>query len=126
MPDLDMSIANKMEFFIGGYITCAMWSSTDDNGDTLETNHSPDKIDDTTMLDIVIDCWTFVKNNQHLIEDNMTWSQAGHDFWLTRNGHGTGYWARGLGEVGEQLSTACESFSEVDLFILNDGTSIGA
>ena len=24
-------------------------------------------------------------------------AQAGHDFWLTRNGHGVGFWDRGLG-----------------------------
>lgn len=29
--------------------------------------------------------------------------QFGHDFWLTRNRHGAGFWDRGLGGLGEQL-----------------------
>ena len=36
------------------------------------------------------------------------WSQVGHDLWLTRNGHGAGFWDRsddayGEGPNGEQL-----------------------
>ena len=126
MSNSDIPITDKMELFIEGYIVCALWSSTDDNGDPLDSNHDRDNIDDATMLDMVIDSWTFVKNNHHLINNAMTWSQAGHDFWLTRNGHGAGYWDRGLGEVGEQLSEAATAFGNVDLFVLDDGTSIGA
>lgn len=33
--------------------------------------------------------------------------QAGRDFLFTRNGHGVGFWDRGLGQVGEDLSAAC-------------------
>jgi len=103
MSNTDIPITDKMEMFIEGYITCALWSSTDDNGDPLDNNHDRDNIDDATMLE-----------------------QAGHDFWLTRNGHGAGYWDRGLGEVGEMLSEAATAFGMVDLFVLDDGISIGA
>lgn len=126
MSDIDLPIDNKMEFFINGYITCALWSSTDDSGDPLDSNHDRDNIDDSTMQDIVIDCWSFVKDNGHLINDNMTWSQAGHDFWLTRCGHGAGFWDRGLGEIGDKLTDAAHAYGNVDLFVLDDGTSIGA
>lgn len=33
-----------------------------------------------------------------------TWSTAGHDFYLTREGHGAGFWDRGLGMVGTALT----------------------
>lgn len=33
--------------------------------------------------------------------------QASHDFWLTRNGHGAGFWDRGLGDVGDKLTDRC-------------------
>lgn len=33
--------------------------------------------------------------------------QAGRDFWFTRNGHGVGFWDRGLGEIGDLLSERC-------------------
>lgn len=46
---------------------------------------------------------------------------SGHDFWLTRNGHGAGYWDRGLGEAGDKLTAAAKTFGEVWLYIGDDG-----
>lgn len=43
--------------------------------------------------------------------------QAGHDFWLTRNRHGAGFWDRGLGEVGDKLTTAAHSYGDSNLYI---------
>lgn len=49
----------------------------------------------------------------------------GHDFALTRNGHGVGFWDReheGLPrELGEALSKVCESFGEFNLYLMDDG-----
>lgn len=36
----------------------------------------------------------------------LTAESIGHDFCLTRNGHGAGFWDRGLGHLGEYLSKA--------------------
>ena len=41
--------------------------------------------------------------------------QAGRDLWFTRNGHGVGFWDRGLGDIGDALADACR-YSEIDLF----------
>jgi len=44
-------------------------------------------------------------------------AQAGRDFWFTRNGHGVGFWDRGLGQIGDDLSDLCgwrTEFSESD------------
>ena len=45
------------------------------------------------------------------------WSQHGHDFALTRNHHGAGFWDRGYKEVGERLTDAADVYGEayVDL-----------
>ena len=49
----------------------------------------------------------------------------GHDFALTRNRHGCGFWDRaseGLPRVlGEALTKVCEAFPQVDLYIGDDG-----
>lgn len=50
-------------------------------------------------------------NKDLLIESGMRPEQCGHDLWLTMQGHGSGFWDRGLGETGEKLTKACESFS---------------
>lgn len=41
----------------------------------------------------------------------------GHDFWLTRNRHGAGFWDRGLCDVGRQLTEIAHSFGPVDLYV---------
>lgn len=41
-------------------------------------------------------------------------SYAGHDFWLTRNGHGAGFWDRGLGDLGERLTEAAKAYNTAD------------
>ena len=45
----------------------------------------------------------------------------GHDFWLTRNGHGAGFWDRGLGELGDRLTGLAKPYGTVDLYITDDG-----
>lgn len=44
----------------------------------------------------------------------------GHDFWLTRNHHGSGFLDRGLGQVGDILTAAAKSFGEVNLYVDDD------
>jgi hypothetical protein len=45
----------------------------------------------------------------------------GHDFWLTRNGHGAGFWDRGLGELGDFLTKMSKPFGEATLYVSDDG-----
>jgi hypothetical protein len=47
--------------------------------------------------------------------------QAGIDYWLTRNGHGAGFWDRDLGDVGDRLTAAAEADGMVDLYVGDDG-----
>jgi len=110
---------DNMEMFINGYVTCALWSSTDDNDEPLDNEHSKEDISQSTYIDMVIDCCEFYGENTSLLAD-IDMNQAGHDFWLTRNGHGAGFWDRGLGEVGDTLTENCKAFPEVDLYVGDD------
>jgi hypothetical protein len=47
--------------------------------------------------------------------------QTGHDFVLTRNGEGTGFWDRGLGEVGDRLTAQCEPYGGFHLYAGDNG-----
>lgn len=53
--------------------------------------------------------------------DNYNEAQAGHDFWLTRNRHGAGFWDRGLAQVGELLTAAAHTFPEVSPYVGDNG-----
>lgn len=45
----------------------------------------------------------------------------GHDLWLTSQGHGTGFWDRGLGALGDKLTVAAKTFSGGDAYRGDDG-----
>lgn len=47
--------------------------------------------------------------------------RAGTDFWFTRNGHGAGFWDRGLGDVGDKLSDMAKAYGGRDLYLGDDG-----
>ncbi len=50
--------------------------------------------------------------------------QAGNDFWLTRNGHGAGFWDREQltdESLGDQLSAIAHNYGECDVYAGDDG-----
>lgn len=47
--------------------------------------------------------------------------QIGHDLILTTNGHGVGFWDRGLGELGDKLTKVCEELDSYTLYVGDDG-----
>ena len=47
--------------------------------------------------------------------------QAGHDLWLTRNGHGTGFWDRGYGNVGDRFANIARTMGGQDVYVGDDG-----
>lgn len=59
-----------------------------------------------------------------LIESKLSAGQIGHDFILSRNGHGTGFWDRGLGEVGESLTKWAQTFGSLESLYIDTQDSI--
>jgi len=47
--------------------------------------------------------------------------QHGTDFWLTRNGHGAGFWDRGYGDLGDKLTAFAEKYGNIDVIKGDDG-----
>jgi len=45
----------------------------------------------------------------------------GHDIWYTSNGHGVGFWDRGLGDLGERLTTASKAIRSHDVYAGDEG-----
>jgi hypothetical protein len=46
----------------------------------------------------------------------------GHDFWLTRNGHGVGFWDRGYSpKLSKRLTDAAHAWGSCDWYIGDDG-----
>ena len=112
---------------VDAYLECAAWSSTHTTEDGEDT--PLDEIDADWSKQAVeqakSECADFVNYAEEQfgadIFDGLDAGQIGHDFWLTRNGHGAGFWDRGLGEQGEQLTKAAKTFGSSDAYIGDDG-----
>jgi hypothetical protein len=94
----------------------------------LDQKYSRLDIATESLTQMVAECAAFQEANSELLA---SWppsaDYAGHDFWLTRNGHGAGYWARyGSGEreleaIGAKLSEAAHACGEKSLYAGDDG-----
>ena len=62
------------------------------------------------------DCALFQKDNAALLCQAGDDSQNGHDFCLSRNGHGAGFFDRGYGEIGDKLQDICRSWSDMGVY----------
>jgi len=113
-----------LDDFTQHYLIAALWTGEFDNRDVYDI--APEAI--ATAIE---DCTKFQKENASKLENAYLLYEphpdaptaacsAGHDFWLTRNGHGAGFWDRGLGELGEALTKAAHEFGELDLYLWDD------
>lgn len=117
----------ELDTFTQAYITCALWSSID-NDVPLDSNHDGSDIHSESLAHMAKDCDDFrILAAEDLArayaQRKVPYSdeQAGHDFWLNRNHHGAGFWDRGLGRLGDRLSDAAHSYGDSDLYVGDDG-----
>lgn len=115
------------------YLICALWSSIDEEGELLDSRFDLSDISNETKSKAREDVAAFLDLlAREGIEWKENWSpeQLGHDFWLTRNGHGAGFFDRyssrneeayAMGKHMCDLVGCCTQFPEVDLYIGDDG-----
>lgn len=103
--------------FTRGYIDAIFFTEEELEGKSFE-DFAPD-----SLTHIVQDCAGFDMENKSLLTRGYLckFEYAGHDFWLTRNHHGAGFWDRGLGAIGEELTKMCEKYPAKDVYIGDDG-----
>jgi hypothetical protein len=116
--------STKLDAFTRSYIETALWSSTDNadesGGEPLDANYGPDDIHPDTLAEMVEDCEAFQRDHADDIGDRA--ERAGHDFWLTRNRHGAGFWDGDWAhDVGRRLTDAAHVYGSVDLYLGDDG-----
>lgn len=105
-----------LDTFTRAYLEAALWSSTDDDGTPLNRNYSISDIPAKELAKAVRDCKKFQRENERWIDGDS--SQAGHDFWLTRNYHGSGFRDGHWPEVAERhLTDAAHAFGEVNPYV---------
>lgn len=116
----------QLDDALDAYVECAMWASTDtipgygdDTWVTLDNYPAHPGLRDALAADL----HAFLTDPAVAADLDATGlapEVAGHDFWLTRNGHGTGFWDRGLGAAGDRLTAAAHVYGDVNLYLDTD------
>lgn len=116
-----------MDDFTKGYIEALLWAGVIHEDDSNDDIYDIDDIDSDTMKEILADCEDFQNANAaELAETGVEYyALLGHDFYLSRNGHGTGFWDRGYGDVGDTLHEASELYGSFSLTVSGDGKLYG-
>ena len=105
----------------------------------LDANYGLQDLAPETLESIKADCAQFQQENAKDLEQACeepngyrkiasgiaSWRHAGHDFWLTRNRHGCGFWDGDLpDELGDRLTEATHKFKEIHPYVSGDDGKI--
>lgn len=116
----------KTKTFVQSYIETALWSSTDSNGVSLDdAKYAETELAPETAERFTKDCAAFIEKGSAVYPEyfvGLAAQTTAHDFWLTRNRHGAGFWDGDYPEViGEVFTDLAHSFKECDLCVGDDG-----
>ena len=116
--------SHDLETMLDAYIRAALWSSTDestpDGGEPLDRNYGPEDLVESTREGMRRDVAAFAEAYATEIAGN--WEGAGHDLWLTRNGHGAGFWDGDWPEpAATVLTDAAHALGSVYLYVGDNG-----
>ena len=123
-----------LEKFLRAYLITALWSSVDEDQNPFDSNYSVDDFSSEQKEKARKDCSKFIEENTQILADAIAtgnviagpdfdeYERAAHDFWLTRNGHGAGFWDGDWPEpFAEQLTQAAEKFGQSYVLKGDDG-----
>lgn len=123
----------KLDSFTQAFFIAALWSTNDgadeQGGEPLDANYEISDIDPTCLEKLTAECERFQSEQaDHITSQNCVYhhynylEHAGHDFWLTRCGHGCGFWDGDWTEpAATKLTAASKAFGNVDLYVGDDG-----
>lgn len=114
------------------YLMAALWTGTDDNDVSLDKNYSIEDVADESFQASQRDCEKFVLAMERAKimdayldsypDQRSAWEQLGHDFWLTRTGEGSGFFARSELDdtLRKKLTKLADTFNEVYIYVGDD------
>ncbi len=110
---------------LDGYLECTLWSSMQDDGTPLDRRYSIDDLAPEAMEGARRTCAAFEIAHADTLQQFMNVTgrseeDCGHDLWLTRNGHGAGFWDCTKDASATVLTAAAEQLGECDLIVGDD------
>lgn len=126
------NLVKSFDDFTNAYVAAAMATSTDNRtpsgGEPLDKNYNHKDFHIDTLQRMKKDCEDFQKRFGKYLEPlGIDDGEAGTMFWLSRNGHGTGFWdVRDWRDEraeawGDLLHKAAKSYGPYDLYFADSG-----
>lgn len=128
--NVDGIAVSDVASFFEGYVETLLWTASWDS----ETGDAPDGYDNQSITltpeelsELTSDALAFVASCRRelldaanharnaMLDDDDKWRNLGHDFALSRNGHGAGFWDRGYGVTGTALHDHAAAFGECNV-----------
>lgn len=100
-------MSNNRILSLEAYIETALWASEDDNESGVHSFIGYEY--ETKLAKELSEFWDMAKDL--FTREEIEHRPIEHDFFLTRNGHGAGFWD-GDYERGDELTTITKSFGE--------------
>lgn len=100
----------KLDKMTTQYLATALWSTSGDDCENLDDKFSVSDISEEFQEKAFNECAQLYALISDLIyEDENDMEQIGHDFWLTRNRHGVGFWD-GDYKNGQKITAIVQSY----------------
>ena len=111
-------MSGNIQTILDAYVECALWADEPEGYDGQVWS-------DEALAEAWGDCQSFLDAFHEELEETGNYSQAGHDLWLTRNGHGAGFWDRSddvwTPEMRERMTAFAKQLGECWLHLNDEG-----
>jgi hypothetical protein len=114
-----------LQQLVNSYCEAAIWTDEDRlKEDDPNVSMSIYNFSKDAAKEAFDDIEAFIRKvGEHAIEQSLGEygaDQIGHDLWLTRNGHGAGFWDRDY-KFGELLTDVSKEMGEITIYINDNG-----
>lgn len=107
-------ISHQTDPMLNSYLHTALWT------EELDGEYDVNDFSEGAKTKAKADCNLFKEKAGDLL-NGLDLDSVGHDFWLTRNGHGAGFWDGDYEEsIGQALTKISEEFGEINVEVGDD------
>ena len=109
----------QLSAFVGQYLETALWADVEeDYGDDI-VRFGRESFSQSALDLAQHDCLLFLASAPDIEDCRLT--DAAHDFWLTRQGHGAGFWDGDWDDgLSDQLTDLCGNMGPTCLYLGQD------
>lgn len=123
-PELE---EDEVEQLVASAIATLLWSELEgEEGahpwEPLDANYDATDVAEESVTALRGELVAFYDSNRSdIAATGADFGRTAHDFILTRNGHGAGFWDRGYGDPGNRLTAAARVYGSLTAYVGDDG-----